>query len=126
MGAGAYEVEEEKERDMKKKAKTVSAFQALKDLSIGMNSQDEGIKRLLNNSSSIEDLQYEVGDRIVDLRSKGMTIKAISKKIHRRDRYVSAVLGCYVGAIGLPKIMTPARRKHLRKLRGIMERRNEA
>jgi len=92
-----------------KERKTISAINALR--------KERPQDAILRYSSSLEDITEEKGDVICILRSKGLTKKEIAKKIHKSDRYVAAVLENYIGAIGLPKIMTKSAKKELLKSR---------
>ena len=68
---------------------------------------------VLKYSSSLDEITEDAGDMVCLLRSKGMTKKEIAKKIHKSDRYVSAVLNYYPKSFLLPRVMTKSARKHL-------------
>lgn len=77
---------------------------------------------VLKYSSSLDDITEDIGNKICKLRSRGMSKKAIAKKIHKSDRYVAAVLDYHYVALELPKVMTKAAKKRLAEARKAMRR----
>ena len=52
----------------------------------------------------------DLADKIVSLRSKGLSIKAIAKQLHKSDRYISAVVNkTGIGAPAAKKADKPSK-----------------
>lgn len=80
------------------KPKTVTALQAYKDYAkkAYQNQASESMNNMIDTATSLEAMSTEFGYEIERLRSKGMTIRAIARKLHTSDKYVSAVLKCWL------------------------------
>lgn len=80
------------------KHKTVTALQAYKDYAkkTHPNRASESRNNMIDAATSLEATSIEFGYEIERLRSKGMTIRAIARKLHTSDKYVSAVLKCWL------------------------------
>jgi hypothetical protein len=76
------------------KPKTVTALQAYKDYTkkAHPNRASESRNNMIDAATSLEAMSMEFGDEIERLRDKGMTIRAIARKLHKSDKYVSAVI----------------------------------
>jgi len=76
------------------KPKTVTALQAYKDFTkkAHPNLDSESRNNMIDSATSLEAMSMEFGDKIARLRDKGMTIRAIARKLHKSDKYVSSVI----------------------------------